>query len=370
MQKKGIRVLHVFGFLNYGGAETMIMNMYRTLDRNKVQFDFVVHSDKPGAYESEIRDLGGLVFRVPRYRGLNHFAYTAWWSEFFKAHPEYAIVHSHIRSTASIILAIAKRHGRTTILHSHSTSNGSGIKAAIKRIYQIDITKNADYLFSCSDDAGKWLFGVNAILGENYHIVRNAIDIEAFSYNTVERMRIRAEFKLHENEFVIGTVGRISEVKNPYGIIEIFRGVCEKVPDARLLWVGTGDLEPVIRRFVENSEIRDKVVFTGIRADIPGLLSAMDVFLFPSLWEGLGMAVVEAQASGLPCLVSDRIPGEACVTPLVRRIPVSDTQQWISAVLTAKEERRRKNYSAEIQTAGYDISETAAWLQAFYLQNS
>lgn len=368
MRENDMRVLHVLGIMNRGGAETMIMNLYRTIDRDKVQFDFVVHLDAVGDYDREIKHLGGNIFYAPRYCGINHFAYIVWWEEFFQKHPEYRIVHSHIRSTASLILAMAKSYGRITIAHSHSTSNGSGIKAAVKRLLQFRITKYADYLLACSDDAGKWLFGEKATTGGNYRIFRNAIDVNTFSYDENARKKIREEFGLNES-FVVGTVGRITTPKNPYGIIRIVQGICEQMPTAHFLWVGTGDLEPEVRVLVESSEIKNKVTFAGSRADVPELLSAMDVFLFPSLWEGLGIAVLEAQASGLPCMVSDSVPEEACVTPLVRRIPVDDIQQWVSAIMAVEEKTDRNDFSAEIKAAGYDIADTTKWLQDFYLQN-
>ena len=364
MQKSEVCVLHDYGILNRGGAETLVMNLYRLIDRRKVQFGFVVHLDTPGDYDGEVERLGGTIFYAPRYRGSNHFAYVTWWKKFFENHPEYRIVHSHIRSTASIVLAIAQRCGRKIIAHSHSVSNGSGVRAVAKGLLQLNIVKHADDLFACSDAAGRWLFG-RAANGENYFVFKNAIDISAFAYNHDARMKLREEFG-QQASFVMGTVGRITMAKNPYGIIRTIQGVCRQIPEARFLWVGTGELESEVKQYITNIGIADKVIFAGNRSDVPALLSAMDVFLFPSLWEGLGMAAIEAQASGLPCLVSDRLPPEINITSLVQRIAPEDTQGWVDAVLAIKENRHRVDTIQAMQTAGYDISESAKWLQDFY----
>ena len=162
-----IRILHVFGQMNRGGAETMIMNLYRHIDRTKIQFDFMVHSEEKCAFDDEIGQLGGKIYRVPRYNGRNHFLYIKEWSKFISNHKEYKIIHGHIRSTASFYLKVCKDNDRVTIIHSHSTSSGSGIiSSVVKNILQYPIRKIADYFIACSIPAGKWLFGENIVGGD------------------------------------------------------------------------------------------------------------------------------------------------------------------------------------------------------------
>lgn len=369
MQENTFRVLHVFGVLNRGGAETMIMNLYQAIDRKKVQFDFVVHTDMQGAYDETVKMLGGHIYHAPRYRGINHFAYIKWWNNFFEEHPEHSIIHSHIRSTAGIFFSVAKRQGRITIAHSHSTSNGSGIAAVAKNLFQRGIVHYADYLFACSDAAGEWLFGKKAIAKGNYHVLKNAINIQEFGYDEAARKKIREEFGL-EDSFVMGTVGRMSVPKNPFGIVKIIQAVCAQLPDAKFLWVGAGELEDDIKQRIRDSSIDDNVVFTGVRSDIPALLSAMDVFVFPSLWEGLGLSVIEAQASGLKCLISETITHEACVTPNVSRLSIESTSDWVREILEIQRKPFRSDVAEYILRSGYDITATAVWIQEFYLTRS
>ena len=156
---KKIRILHVLGSLNMGGAETLIMNLYRNIDRDKIQFDFVVHTNKIGLYEDEIKELGGKIYRIQRYKGINHFSYKKEWNNFFEEHKEYKIIHGHMRSTASIYLKIAKKYGRITIAHSHNTSNGHGFSSLVKKILQYNIRNVSDYFMGCSYEANKRLFG-------------------------------------------------------------------------------------------------------------------------------------------------------------------------------------------------------------------
>ena len=158
-----IRIVHNIASLHLGGSQAFVMNMYRNIDRSKVQFDFVVTPETKEGFYDEITNLGGKIFSCPRYKGTNHIQYNKWWDDFFNEHPEYKVIHGHVRSTASIYLKIAKRHGLVTIAHSHSTSNENGISAIVKRIMQLPIRKQADYLFACSDKAGKWLYGEKAI---------------------------------------------------------------------------------------------------------------------------------------------------------------------------------------------------------------
>lgn len=361
-----IRILHVLGCLDRGGAESMVMNLYRTIDREKVQFDFIVHTKKTCAFDAEVYALGGKIFRIPRYKVSNHVTYTKQWNLFFKNHPEYSIVHGHVRSTAAIYLNIAKKYGLITIAHSHSTSSGSGFPSIAKDILQYPIRFTADYLFACSRAAGKWLFGEKACQKNNFYIFNNAIDAKQFAYDTEMRTRKRKELKL-EGKLVVGHVGRFHPSKNHEFLINIFKVIHEKNKNAVLLLVGDGELRNAIQKKVNALGIADSVIFAGVCSDVHELFQAMDVFVFPSSYEGLAIVVIEAQAAGLNSFVSDNVPEDVGISELVHFIAhQKDEQYWAEYVLNHIDYNRRVDMYGDIAGAGYDIQDTAKWIQRFY----
>ncbi|MGY6766144.1 glycosyltransferase family 1 protein [Faecalibacterium prausnitzii] len=362
-----IRVLHVFFKMDRGGAETMIMNLYRHIDRSKLQFDFIVHSKEKGAYDNEIEKFGGKIYYIPKYKGINHFEYKRLWNRFLGEHSEYKIIHGHLNSTASIYLKIAKKFGLVTIAHSHNTSAGSGIYGVLKNILQDPIKYVADYLFACSKEAGNWLFGKGVYKKNNFYLLKNAIDTEQFVFNKSIRMEKRKQLKI-EDKFVVGHIGRFHAQKNHVFLIDIFKEVYARKSNAVLLLVGDGDLRSKIEDKINKLGLSNRVIFTGVRKDIPDLLQAMDVFLFPSLYEGLGVVTIEAQASGLPCIVSDAVPNEAFITELIQPISLDKSpEHWAKEILRYSEGYMRKNTSSEIKENGYDVKDTAKWLESFYL---
>lgn len=195
-----IRILHVLGGLDRGGAETMVMNLYRAIDKTQVQFDFITHTNRRQAYTEEIEKLGGKIYYFPKFKGINYFQLKSIWKKFFKDHPEYRILHSHVRSYASLYLPIAKKAGLKTIIHSHSTSNGRGLGSVVKRIMQYPLRWQADYFFGCSKEAGTWLFGDKIVNSPKYHILRNAIDTEQYKFNPEIRKEYREKLGLGEKK--------------------------------------------------------------------------------------------------------------------------------------------------------------------------
>ena len=293
-----IRILHVLGGLERGGAETLVMNWLRAINREDVSFDFVIHTTAHGAYYDEIRALGGTVYHCPRYTGKNHFAYKKWWKTFLREHPEYKIIHGHVRSTASLYLGIAKKLGRKTVVHSHSTSNGTGVSALVKQLLQYPLRKRVDYLMACSNEAGKWLYGARACEKDKYLFIPNAIDVSRYAFCEETRREYRQRLGL-EGCFVLGHVGRFHEAKNHMFLLELFRALRDQREDARLLLVGDGDLRGQIEARIRELKLTDSVILTGSQSNVADYLWAMDVFVFPSRWEGLPVTVVEAQAAGL-----------------------------------------------------------------------
>ena len=354
-----IRILHIVTYMGRGGLETMLMNYYRAIDRAKVQFDFLTHRDFRADYDDEIEALGGKIYRLPN---LNPFSrsYLGALDRFFREHPEYRIVHSHLDCMSAIPLKAAKKHGvPVRIGHAHNSNQPRDAKYLLKLFYKRMIAGQATQLFACSEEAGRWMFG-NA----DFRVLNNAIDAGKYAFDADIRSTVRHELGLPADALVVGHVGRFDPLKNHRFLVEIF----EKMPeDARLLLVGDGVLRPDVEQQAEALGIRDRVLFTGVRTDVDRLLQAMDVFLMPSLFEGLPVSIVEAQAAGLPCLISDKVPIECKKTELVTQIPLeASPDEWAEAVLSAAEAPRGDTLS-RIREAGFDIRANAEWLQNYYL---
>ncbi len=362
-----IRVVHVLGALNIGGAETMVMNLYREIDREKVQFDFIIHTTMHCDFTDEILGLGGKIYHCPRYTGKNHVSYCKWWKEFFEKHPEYQIVHGHVRSTAAIYLAIAKKYYRITIAHSHSTSNGKGVSAIVKNCMQLPIRYIADYMFACSEYAGKWLFGSDVVRKDNFKVIANGIDLNRFAFNEKVRKDMRKQLRISDNTIVLGHVGRFTEPKNHRFLIEVFTEFRKKVADSKLLLVGDGELMNEIKDMVSSKKISDSVIFVGNKSNTEVYYQVMDVFVFPSLWEGFPLSVVEAQANGLYCLLSNRITKEVVLTELVKYIVLENLDSWIDELNKIRLKARCKVLDKE-RLSFVDSEVVTQKLQEFYLK--
>lgn len=362
-----IRILHMIGSFECGGSQAMVLNLYKAIDRNCVQFDFIVDHPDLMDMAPAFSSLGANIYRMPTFKGTNISEVKAAWNQFFTQHPEYKIFHTHVRSYASLFLPIAKKHGLITIAHSHNTSNGKGMSSVLKYLLQLPIRKQADYLFACSDIAGEWLYGKKAVKGDNYKVINNAIESRRFIFNKTVRKAIREELGI-QNCFVIGNVGRLVTQKNQAFLLKIFREVLSQKKDARLLILGDGELRDDLVRLSQELKISDAVFFLGSKTNVQDYYQAMDIFVFPSLWEGLGIVAVEAQAAGLPCVVSDQVPNQADIgAGLVQYLPLTDsTSEWCNAILNTNSDDRR-DMSKQVKQAGYDIADNAKWLQEFYL---
>lgn len=359
-----IRVLHVLGGLAFGGAETMIMNIYRNIDKSVVQFDFIIHTTKHQDYYDEVLSLGGKVFSFPKFNGRNYFRIKKIWKKFFIDHPEYKILHSHIRSYSSVFIPIAKKNGLKTIIHSHSTSNGSGFSSFIKRILQFSLRWKADYFMACSKESGEWLFGKKVVNGSRFLLLKNAIDLNRFTFSLEARNRFRNSLSL-QSKTVFIHVGRLHESKNHEFLLRVFSSIRANNQDAVLLLVGDGPLKNRVKQLINNFDLGDSVFMLGSRDDIPYLLSAADCFLFPSIWEGVPVSVVEAQASGLHCLLSDTITRDVGVSDLVKYLPIDKgIGVWIHAIEEMSFER--KDVTSDISNAGFDIFQTVIFLTNKY----
>lgn len=369
MQEQPIRILQVIGIMNRGGAEAMIMNLYRNIDRTRVQFDFVENTFEQAAYDEEIRLLGGRIYHCPHYNGKNHFAYQKWWNEFFALHSgEYRIIHGHIGSTAAIYLKNAKKYGVYTIAHSHSSGTDHSLKAVLYEIMSRPTRNIADWFFACSEAAGVDRYGDKVVSGNQYKVLHNAVDTQCFCYDATTRKAVRKELQW-EDKKIFGHIGRFTPEKNHQFVLQIFCEILKKDSECKLLMIGDGPLRSSMEALAKELGISDHVLFTGVREDVNRLVQAMDLLIFPSIFEGLPVTLVEAQTAGLPCVISDHIPRESIlIENLVTVMSLEASEaDWAQHCLSRTDELRYDR-SQEITEKGYDIRATAKWLEEFYLE--
>lgn len=358
------RVLVVTTNMNRGGLETFTMNVYRALDRTKVQLDFLLHRPTKGAYDDEIEALGGRIYRIRRQNPLD-LRYWAALDEFFAEHP-YKAVWVQLDCMSAEPLSAAARHGAVVrVAHSHNSRQDKDLKYPLKMLCKPFIKRYATDLFACGEEAGRWMFGT-----DDFKTVRNCIDVDAYAFDSVVRSEVRHELGIFDAVPVVGHVGRFDAVKNHAFILDIFASLTKRHPGAMLLLAGDGPLRPEMEKRATELGIADSVKFLGVRSDVPRLMQAMDCFVMPSLYEGLPMVLVEAQAAGLPCLISDVIPCDCDIEggSVERENLKSCAVVWVSrieAILAA--ERNRAMGAGAVRAAKFDSRETAAWLQGFYL---
>ena len=356
-----LHILHIATSMNRGGLETLLMNCYRHIDREQIQFDFLVHRSFRADYDDEIEALGGTIYRLPR---LNPFSpgYYAALMRFFHAHPEYHIVHCHLDCMSAIPLSVAKKCGvPVRIAHSHNANQDKNWKYILKRIFMKQTPKFATHYFACSKQAGSWMFP-----GQSVTVIANGIDTPQYQFSATYRNSIRTELNLADH-FIIGHTGRFMPQKNHDFLIDVFREVHDRQPNSVLLLIGEGPLSGSIAQKVKQLNLEDSVRFLGVRSDVNQLLQAMDAFVMPSLYEGLSLATVEAQTAGLPCFLADTIPSECHLTDNVSFLSLSaPPSEWATAILSTDYSQRRSGHET-VRNAGFDIRATADFLQDFYL---
>jgi len=360
---KPIRVLHVFGNLNSGGAESRTMDIYRAIDKSKIQFDFAIHTEEECFFTKEVESLGGKIYHFPRFKGINYYSYNNAWDLFLKKHKEYKIIHGHQTSTGFIYLKKAKKYGLPLrIAHARNSNKDSIFKrytCKLSRYYSSN-------MLAVSKIAGESEFGKKAVEEGIVKVIPNAIDASKYSFDPKMRTEKRIELGI-QNNFVICHIGRFHQQKNHQFLLKIFKEILNKREDAKLVLIGDGSLRSEIEQQIELLGIKDSVILTGIRSDVPDLLHAMDMLLFPSLFEGLPGVVLEAQAAGLPCIISNTITDEVKITDLVKYVSLKESPlYWSEKVIELSKELNRKNTFNEIYQAGFDIKSVAQWYQNFY----
>ena len=367
MTRQPIRVLNMFTIMDRGGAETMVMNYYRHIDRTKVQFDFLVHREQRGAYDDEIERMGGRIYRMCPVYPQNFSRYKRDLRTFFRAHPEYKIIHSHMSELGYFAFREAERQGvPVRICHAHNAPHGFDAKMIMRTYFKKRMMPYLTHLFMCGEESGKWLYGEKN--KSRFIMLNNAIDAAVYSFDASKREEMRRQLDLTD-ELVIGHVGRFNPQKNHPFLLDIFAALLKKEPNAALLLVGGGADMPKIQAKAQELGIAERVRFLSVRSDVADLMQTMDVFAFPSLYEGLPVTMVEAQASGLPCIISDKVPPECILTDgLVNIMPLSVSPEvWAEKILTMRAVPRTDRHE-EIAAHGFDISTEAVKLQEFYLK--
>lgn len=351
----------VFGITeNPGGVESVIMNYYRNIDRNQIQFDFLCNTDIV-AYEDEIKKLGGTIYRVTA-RSKNRKKFKKDMKEFFsKYSKEYSAIWVNVCSLANIdYLKYAKKYGiKKRIIHSHNSQNmDSFIRGMLHKWNKMFITKYATDFWSCSSDASKWFYNDNIIKGDKYLLVNNAIDYDAYKFDENVRNKYRKELGINDKTLVIGNIGRMHFQKNHSFIIKVFNEIHKKVSDCELILIGDGPDREKIENMVKKYNLENCVRFLGARSDVNNLMQVMDIFLFPSLFEGLPLALVEAQAANLTIYASDAISQKIVIDKsLINFISLNENETyWANQILKNDTiDRKSKQIERLIQEKGYDI---------------
>lgn len=368
-----VRILHILGNTQLGGAESRIMDLYRHMDRSVVQFDFVVHSKEEGYFNEEIRKLGGRIFRVPRFRVLNYFSYCRAWKKLLQEHrdadgrSEFHMIQGHMTSTAAIYLPIARKCGiETTIAHARSAGVDKGLKGILTRFLRRNLSKKAEYLFTCSELAGISVFGKKAVEQGRTRFLPNAIDCQKFAPDPLVREKIRRELGI-ENCYVIGHVGRFHYAKNHEYLLRVFAELVKrKTRDYVLLLLGEGSGMEDIRILSRELGIGDKVYFLGNKSNVNDYYQAMDYFVYPSRFEGMPGTIVEAQTAGLRCLMSDTICKEVIATELVTTRSIREDPGLWADEIEQHLQYQRSSRVDEMKELGFDVHGQAVLMTDFY----
>lgn len=363
-----IRILHSVSNMDRAGIETMLMNYYRNMDRGEIQFDFLCNKQKPGAYDDEIVALGGRIYRTPGLNPLKYFQYLKYMKQLFRENPDYRILEAHNDALAVYALNAAKRNEiPVRIFHAHGTSITKDWKMPLKAFCKLLLPLNYNRHFTCGIAAGRFYFGNRTIDNNDYVLIHNAIDIEKFSFDENVRKQIRERYGLQDRH-VVGHVGRFCYEKNQKFLLNVFAELKRMDTKAHLVFIGDGDQMEQIEKKVDALGLQDSVSFLGNIPNVNQWYQAFDVFVFPSVREGLPVVGVEAQAADLPCIISDSVTSEIKILEKTRFLPLDKGYSyWAQAILEAFACKDRNNVRAAIADHGYDISVEAKKLQELYL---
>lgn len=359
-----IRILQCVNNMHRAGLETMLMNYYRNIDREKIQFDFLTHRPQRSDYDDEIESLGGKIYYAPRLYPQNYSKYFKWMKQFFSEHPEYKIIHSHIDAMSYLPLKAAKKAGiPVRIAHSHSTSIDRDFKYLLKQYYRYRLQSVLTHEFSCGKAAGDFLFQ-----NDKFTLIPNAVDAKKFYYDESVRNAVRVELGISKQTFVMGHVGRISYPKNHCFLIDIFKEFYAINKNSILLIVGTGDMEEEIKKYASESGVSENIKFLGNRNDTERLYQVFDVFILPSLFEGVPLVGIEAQFADLPCFFSDKVPAEVVFSDKTNFISLNQSaEKWAREIANVDITKRDSGRSIIIN-ADYNIQTAHNILEEKYYE--
>lgn len=364
MNKK-IKVLYIVPSLRLcNGVASYAMNYFRSIDKDKIQIDFIVGINEKSIYFDEIEKCGSKIFYIPKIGIKNSIKTIKRIKEFFKENSKnYDIIHCHVLNMGAFYLHYAKKYGiKIRILHSHVTKTAdSKIHEIRNKILLPHAIKNANYYCACSKDAGDEIFK-----NKDVYIIKNAINGTRFEYNQSVRDYLRNYYGIQKDTLVIGNVGRLCNQKNQKFLIKIFKEIKKKVQNSKLIIVGNGPLEYELKNIVKENLLEKDVLFLEPMNNIEKIYQVFDVFALPSIYEGLGIVLLEAQISGLPCVVSDVIPEEAQISNLYKKISLNDTvEKWAENIINSKVNNRKTNLNGLIEN-NYEIETEAKKLLKYY----
>lgn len=371
-----VKVLYFVDRLLRGGIQTFVYENIKHMDRNKVQIDFLLLDDgNKYEMEDDLKELGCNIYKL---KGMwinkitDFFKYGKMLDEFFSKNNDYKVVHLHSSSKNYLVLKYAKKYNiKVRIAHSHNIDfqTKNVLKKLMGDFLKIPLRIYATDYFACSEIAGEWLFGKKIVKSDKFKVVHNAVDLEKFKFNNEIREKIRKELNVDFDTLLIGHVGRFTQQKNHNFLIDIFNEIHKKNQNTKLLLIGTGIKENDIKEKVKNLNLQNSVIFEGFKTNVAEYMFAMDIFLFPSKFEGLGLVLIEAQATGLPCYTSkDVVPSEAKVSELLHYFYLcSSALEWSQYIIN--NQNKRLNEYKKIKNSGYDIEDTAKLLQCFYLES-
>ena len=360
------RVL-VCGFTeNRGGMEAYLMNVYRCIDREKLQFDFINLNPREMAFTEEINSLGGHVYKIPRRRD-DVAAHKKAINDLLSTHKYKGIYYQCTRRLTTMeLFKFAKKYGiEKRVIHSHSSDEKGidTISAIRKKCSSLVMNRYINGRLACSENAGKWMFG-----NKEYIVINNGIDLEKYRFSSEKRQEIRAEFGISDDTFVLGTVGRLDYEKNPLLMVDIFNEFKKKHENSVFLHIGTGAYLDQMKQHIEELSLGDSYLLLGERKNVYDLLNAFDVFLLPSLYEGFPLVLVESQANGLQCVISDTITKDIDLTGLVQYASIQNISEWIGIFENVQSHPvEREKYSEVVREKGFGIEDSARKIQEFFL---
>lgn len=364
---KKIRILMVLATTDIGGAEMYVLNLLRNMDLSKFHVDLAVSFKENGkGISKEVRELGCEIYYLPYFKVYNYFKYIKAWNSFLTEH-RYDIVHGHATNSASIYLRVAKKHGCVTIAHCHSAGfRGNWMTKVVKAALTGQVGRVADYWFACSEKAAEHLYGESYHNYKNYYTIPNAINADKYLFSEDTRRRVRRSLNISEDVLLCGHVGSLTPPKNHSFLLDIFKSVLEKKTNAYLILCGDGPLRSELEEKAKRLGIFNKVLFQGVVRNVDEYMMAMDVLVFPSIFEGFPITIIEAEATGLPIVMSDVITAEVDITGCVNRQSLTKTpEEWANTICVIEQEDRC-SYNTEIANSKYNMTTAVKMMMNLY----